>query len=85
MEVVIDSHYDIQRVTLGKSHAGAIIKRSSPLSPDSTELVCFLWGSNRYGQLGLRDSEPRLTPTEVTFSTGVKDESIESLTISVRD
>jgi hypothetical protein len=44
-----------------------------------------MWGSNRYGQLGLGDTESKLIPTEVSFNTGVKDESIESLTISVRD
>ena len=42
-------------ISSGKGHAGAVIKRRSPVSKDDFEHTLYMWGSNKYGQLGLGD------------------------------
>jgi alpha-tubulin suppressor-like RCC1 family protein len=44
-----------------------------------------MWGSNKYGELGLGTFESVFAPTEVLIKTGAADESSDTLTVSVKD
>jgi alpha-tubulin suppressor-like RCC1 family protein len=51
-------------ISAGKAHAGAVVKRQSPVNSKDSEYVLYMWGSNKYGQLGLGDSCKRDIPCE---------------------
>lgn len=45
----------------GRGHIGLVCKKRDTDGPNAL----FMWGSNKYGQLGLWDFEARDTPTFV--------------------
>jgi alpha-tubulin suppressor-like RCC1 family protein len=47
----------------GGNHAAAIIQRKQ--SEEAYESLLFVWGSNKYSQLGLGDNQSRDQPTKV--------------------
>jgi len=49
------------------------------------DLNLFMWGSNKYGELGLGTFDSAFAPTEVLIKSGTADESSDTLTVSVKD
>ena len=86
LEDSVNDEFVAINISAGKSHAGAVIKRRSPVSQDDFEHALYMWGSNKYGQLGLGDFESKNKPTETIIKYGQGgNESSDTLTVSVKD
>lgn len=65
---VLDFHgHTVVKVACGNEHVVALV--SSCGTPNGGDLICYSWGINRQGQLGLGDKEARLSPEVIeTFN-----------------
>ena len=52
---------NIFHFSAGGNHAAAVVQRKH--SDEAYDSLLFVWGSNKYSQLGLGDSDSRYEPT----------------------
>eukprot|EP00347_Sterkiella_histriomuscorum_P016763 403351945 len=65
IKVLIDEENEEQiqvlQISAMRSHVGALVKRQG--NQDASTNCLYMWGSNKYGQLGVQDFENRNSPT----------------------
>eukprot|EP01018_Ginkgo_biloba_P002935 Gb_19242 [translate_table: standard] len=55
--------HSVSKVSCGNEHVLALVNHGVTVSQE--QLICYAWGSNAHGQLGLGDRESRLVPRPV--------------------
>lgn len=58
--------HSVSKVACGNEHVLALVTDGTTVAEE--HLICYAWGSNKHGQLGLGDKESRLVPQPVNFN-----------------
>jgi alpha-tubulin suppressor-like RCC1 family protein len=61
-----DDSNEIVDISAGKNHVGIICRKNNldeSIDQEGNNNCLYMWGSNKYGQLGLWDFNNRLSPT----------------------